>query len=157
MIDPSWIGRVTFYELIFGTCPSYFFLILMWEQLLKTQLEEWKYIMITFLGASFFLINHYFQNAPFYLWLLYGYTVVFLIVYFFIGVNQISGSLLKKTLATLSAIVFTIAFIFFEHIAQWGVKDYGINEFWFMLIAYFGYIAVILWRALLLKNQSPDN
>ena len=152
MIDPRWIGRVTFYELIFGTFLSYFFLILIWEQLLKTKLEEWKYIIITFLGASFFLVNHYFQNAPFYLWLLYGYTVVFLIAYFFIGVNQIPGSLLKKTLATLSAILFTIAFIFFEHIAQWGVKDYGINEFWFMLIAYFGYIALILWRARVLQT-----
>ncbi len=62
MIDPRWIGRVTFYELIFGTFLSYFFLILIWEKLLKTQLEEWKYIIITFLGASFFLVNHYFHS-----------------------------------------------------------------------------------------------
>ncbi len=146
MLDPSWRGRVNFYELIFGTWLSYCFLIFMWERFFKTFLEEWRYVMITFLGASFFLINHYFQNAPFYRGLLIGYTLVFLSAYYLVGVNPMSGSLLKKALATLSGIVFTIAFILFESLARWGVENYGIDEFWFMLISYFGYLGIILWR-----------
>ncbi len=118
----------------------------MWERFFKTFLEEWRYVMLTFLGASFFLINHYFQNAPFYRGLLIGYTLVFLIAYYLVGVNPMSGSLLKKALATLSGIVFTIAFILFESLSRWGVENYGIDEFWFMLISYFGYLGIILWR-----------
>ena len=118
----------------------------MWERFFKTFLEEWRYVMITFLGASFFLINHYFQNAPFSRGLLIGYTLVFLIAYYLVGVNPMSGSLLKKALATLSGIVFTIAFILFESLSRWGVENYGIDEFWFMLISYFGYLGIILWR-----------
>ena len=102
--------------------------------------------MITFLGASFFLVNHYFQNAPFYRGLLIGYTLVFLIAYYLVGVNPMSGSLLKKALATLSGIVLAIAFILLENLARWSVCDYGLDEFWLMLISYFGYLGIILWR-----------
>ncbi|MCP6762081.1 MAG: hypothetical protein NHB32_25785 [Fischerella sp. CENA71] len=155
MIDPKWIGRVNFYELIFGTFLSYIFIVLMWEIVFKTKLEEWRYIFITLIGASFFLVNHYFQNAPFYLWLLYGYSLVFLVAYYIIGVKPMPGSSLKKIFATLSGIVFTIAFILFENIAKFGVEN-GINEFWFMLIAYFGYLAIVVWRAEVLKPKSQQ-
>ncbi|WP_026731408.1 hypothetical protein [Fischerella sp. PCC 9605] len=157
MIDPDWMGRVNFYELVFGTFLSYFFLVLMWEQFFNTKFEEWRYIIITFLGASFFLVNHYFQNAPFYLWLICGYSLVFFILYYIIGVIPMQGSFLKKALATLSSIVFTIAFILFENIARLGVDNYGINEFWFMLIAYFGYLLIILWRGEVFKPRFQQN
>ena len=81
-IDPAWQGAVTFYELVYGTWLTYAFLVLLWERALRAPLPEWKYVLITFLGASFFWVNHYFQQAPFYLWLLNGYTLTFLISLF---------------------------------------------------------------------------
>ena len=66
MIDPAWEGTVQFYELVFGTWLAYGFLVLMWERLIGVPLIEWKYVLITFLGARFFWINHYFQHAPYY-------------------------------------------------------------------------------------------
>ncbi len=154
MIDPMWVGRVNFYELVFGTFLSYVFIVLMWESIFQNKLEEWRYIIITLIGASFFLVNHYFQNAPFYLWLLYGYSLVFLVAYYIIGVMPMVGSLLKKIVATLSGIAFTVAFILFENIAKFGVENYGINEFWFMLIAYLGYLGIVVWRAEVLKPKT---
>ena len=70
MIDSAWEGKVQFYELVFGTWLAYAFLVLMWERALKAKKPEWIYALITFLGASFFWVNHYFQHAPFYPWLL---------------------------------------------------------------------------------------
>jgi hypothetical protein len=144
-IDPAWQGDVTFYELVYGTWLTYIFLVLMWERVLRATLPEWKYVLITFLGASVFWINHYLQNSPVYLWLLNGYSLIFLVVYYYTAVSPQQKSALWKILATLSAIVFTIAFIGFEYVARLGVKA-GINEFWFMAAAYFGFLFLIWWR-----------
>ena len=65
MIDTAWQGTVQFYELVFGTWLAYIFLVLMWERVLKAPLPEWKYVLVTFLGAGAFWVNHYFQHAPF--------------------------------------------------------------------------------------------
>ena len=80
MIDSAWQGNVNFYELVFGTWLSYIFLVQIWERVLKAPLPEWKYALITFLGAGAFWINHYFQHAPFYGPLLNVYTLSFLVV-----------------------------------------------------------------------------
>ncbi len=144
-IDPAWQGEVAFYELVFGTWLTYAFLVLMWERVLSAPLSEWKYILITFLGASFFWVNHYFQHAPLYLWLLNGYSLVFLVIYFWVCVKPQIRGIAWKIGATLSAVVFTIAFIGFENIARYGVNR-GVHEFWFMAAAYFGFLWLIYWR-----------
>jgi hypothetical protein len=147
VIDPAWEGNVQFYELIFGTWLTYGFLVVMWERVLRERLAEWQYVLITFLGASFFWVNHYFQNAPFYPWLLNGYSLVFLIAYFSVCVRGRERSVGWKIGATLSAVVFTIAFIMFEMLSRLLVDSAGLHEFWVMLIAYFGFLGLIGWRA----------
>jgi hypothetical protein len=146
MIDPAWQGKVNFYELVFGTWLTYGFLVLLWTRILRAPLPEWKYVLITFLGASFYWINHYFQYAPFYFFLLNAYTLVFLILYYRACVHGQIRSVAWKIGAVLSAVAFTVAFILFENIARFGVERLGLHEFWLMLIAYFGFIGVILWR-----------
>jgi len=146
MIDPAWEGKVQFYELVFGSWLTYAFLVLIWERVLKAKKPEWVYALITFLGASFFWVNHYFQHAPFYFWLLNGYTLVFIIIYYVTCVRSENRSVAWKIMATLSAIAFTIAFIAFENIARYFVDGHGVSEFWFMLVAYFGFIWLIVWR-----------
>ena len=87
MIDSAWQGDVQFYELVFGTWLIYIFLVLLWERVLGERLQEWCYVMITFLGASFFWVNHYFQHAPFYPYLLNGYALAFVATYWNIAVR----------------------------------------------------------------------
>ncbi len=145
MINDAWQGSVQFWELVFGTWLVYIFLVVMWERLLRERLAEWQYVMITFLGASFYWVNHYFQHAPFYLWLLNGYTLAVWVAYYFIAVRG-RGSLVWTVFATLSLIPFTIAFILFEQSARYLLTQHGVHEFWFMLASYFGFIGLILWR-----------
>lgn len=149
MIDSSWEGKAQFYELVFGIWLAYAFLVVMWERLFKVPLAEYKYVLITFLGSSFFLVNHYFQAASFYIWLLNGYSVIFMFIYFRVMVNPLptrNRTRLWRTCVTLSSIPFTIAFIFFENIAR-SIVSRGYSEFWTMLISYFGFLWLILWRA----------
>ena len=145
MIDPSWQGKVAFYELVFGTWLAYAFLVLVWEKVLKAPLPEWKYVLITFLGASFFWINHYFLLAPFWLWLINGYTLVFLVIYYLLAVRGRGPSWQWRLGAGCTAVVFTVAYIAFENVARLGVSM-GCHEFWFMFTAYFGFLWLILWR-----------
>lgn len=146
MIDPAWQGDVQFYELVFGIWLIYIFLVLLWERLLGEHLQEWCYAMITFLGASFFWVNHYFQRAPFYAFLLNGYALAFLAIYWNLTVRGKSRSPAWKFGATLTAVLFTVAFIAFEQLARLGVKRFGLDEFLFMAISYCGFIGLILWR-----------
>ena len=67
VIDPAWGGKVQFYELLFGTWTVYIFLVLLWEKVLRAPLPEWRYVLMNFMGAGAFWINHYFQKAP--LWM----------------------------------------------------------------------------------------
>lgn len=145
-IDDAWQGTVQFWELVFGTWLVYIFLVLLWEKVLREPLEEWRYVLLTFLGASFFWINHYFQHAPFYLWLLNGYTIVVWVVWYLVAVRG-RGSLLWTVAATLSFVLYTMAFIGFEQSARFIMKRFGTHEFWFMFASYFGFLIVILWRS----------
>jgi hypothetical protein len=154
VIDPAWAGKVEFYELLFGTWIAYAFLVLMWERVLRAPLAEWRYILLNFLGAGAFWINHYFQHAPLWLVMLNIYTALFLLAWWWIGVRGQHRSIGWKIAALLGAIVYTIAFIGFEQLSRIGVQRYGVNEFWFMATTFFGFIAVILWRGPL-KGTGP--
>ncbi|MEO8445769.1 MAG: hypothetical protein ABI567_12250 [Gammaproteobacteria bacterium] len=146
VIDPAWAGKVQFYELLFGTWTVYLFLVLLWERVLRAPLPEWRYVMLNFMGAGAFWINHYFQYSPWGRDLLNLYAVLFLTVWWWLGVRRQPRSLAWKTGALFSGIVYTVAFIGFEQLARAGVERYGVNEFWFMAASFFGFIGVILWR-----------
>ena len=77
MIDKSWEGFRQFYELAFGSWIAYLFLLFVWKKLFKTDHEGWKYALITLVGGSNYIINHYFYYAPFYRPLTHSYTVYF--------------------------------------------------------------------------------
>lgn len=154
IIDDAWQGTVQFYELVFGAWLIYVFLVFLWERVLRQPLEEWRYVMIVFLGASFFWVNHYFQHAPFYLWLLNGYTLLVWITYWNLAVRRQQASLVWQILATLSFVLFTVAFIGFEQIGRFLVIRRGVQEFWIMLAAYFGFIGLIFWRKRALQRGA---
>jgi hypothetical protein len=103
MIDTAWQGTVEFYELVFGAWLAYIFLVLMWERVLKAPLPEWKYALITFLGAGAFWVNHYFQHAPLYQELLNSYSVAFLVVYYSVCVRPQRRAAGWTVAATLTA------------------------------------------------------
>ncbi|MBM4195910.1 MAG: hypothetical protein FJ197_02245 [Gammaproteobacteria bacterium] len=152
-IDDAWQGAVQFWELIFGTWLVYGFLVLLWEKALREPLEEWRYVLLVFLGASFFWINHYLQRAPFYFWVLNGYTAVVWVAWYWIAVRG-RGSLLWTILASLSFVLFTLAYIGFEQIARYLVKNLGFHEFHTMLISYVGFAALIWWRARASRREA---
>ena len=146
-LEPEWAGKVQFYELVFGTWTVYAFLVWFWQSVLKEPLQEWRYAMITFLGASAFWINHYFLKAPAWLVMINVYTVFFVFFYWLLAIRgRPQRSFGWKLLAFASSVLFTVVFIGFEQLARLGVERYGVNEFWFMAASWFGFIAVILWR-----------
>jgi hypothetical protein len=146
VIDPAWAGKVQFYELLFGTWTVYIVLVLIWQSALRSPLPEWKYVLLNFMGAGAFWINHYFQKAPLWFAMLNAYTAIFLLVWWWVGIRGQARSALWKAAALVGAIVYTVAFIGLEQLARLGVERYGVNEFWFMAASFFGFIAVILWR-----------
>jgi hypothetical protein len=154
VIDPAWAGKVQFYELLFGTWTVYIFLVLMWERLLRAPLPEWRYVLLNFFGAGAFWINHYFQGAPLWMTMLNIYTLVFLLVWWVVGVRGQRRSTGWKVGAMFGAIVYTVAFIGFENVSRFGVEKYGVNEFWFMAASFFGFVGVILWRGQ--KGTGPQ-
>lgn len=145
-IDPAWAGQVEFYELLFGTWTVYIFLVLMWEHGLGVKLDEWRYALITFLGAGAFWVNHYFQYAPFWLILINLYTVGFIAAYWWLGVRGQQRSVGWKIVAFASSIVFTVAFILFEQLSRYGVTSWGMHEFCWMALTYLGFAGLIIWR-----------
>jgi len=53
-IDPAWAGKVEFYELVYGSWLTYIFTVFLFTKILRQPLEEWRYVMLTFLGAFAF-------------------------------------------------------------------------------------------------------
>lgn len=146
-INPEWGGQVAFYELLYGTWLSYVLLVVMFERILKAPLAEWRYILINFVGAGAFWVNHYFQYADFWVILINVYTLWFLIIWWLCGIKPAGvRSAGWKTGAMLLAVVYTVAFIGFEQGARAVVERWSVNEFWFMLTSYIGFVAIILWR-----------
>ena len=147
-LESSWQGKVEFYELIFGTWLVYAFLVSLWERVLREPLAEWRYAMLTFLGAGAFWVNHYWLRAPSPVWLILInlYTVFFLTSWWWLTVRGKSRSMLWKLGAMASAIVFTVVFILFEQLARHGVEQWGMHEFCWMTISFFGFVWLIAWR-----------
>lgn len=153
VIDPAWAGKVQFYELLFGTWTVYILLVLMWERLLRAPLPEWQYVLLNFLGAGAFWINHYFQYAPLWSVMINLYTLVFLVLWWWIGIRGRGRSVGWRLLALSGAAIYTVAFILLENVSRAGVERFGVHEFWFMAASYFGFIGVILWRG---RARHPD-
>jgi hypothetical protein len=147
MIDPAWEGKVQFYELVFGIWLTYIFLVLFWEKALKTPLDEWRYVLINFIGAGAFWVNHYFQKADFWMLLLNLYTLWFFVAWYLIAVRPHKRSVGWQAAVTLGGgLLYTVTFICFENISRFGVDQLELPEFLFMFISYFGFTGVILWR-----------
>ena len=149
MIDKSWEGDVQFYELAFGTWIAYLFLVFIWKKLFKVDHDGWRYALITLVGGSFYIINHYFLRAPFYSWLINFYTIVFLILYYYILVKTLEFSFIKKSAAFLTSILFTIVYILAENLARFLaqgrlIPGVHIPEFLFLVISFFACIVIIL-------------
>ena len=149
MIDASWEGKVQFYELAFGTWIAYLFLVFMWRRFFKIQHDGWRYALITLIGGSFYIINHYFQLAPFYNVLINSYTIVFSVVYYIVLVKPLDCSLIKKVLGFLSSVLFTIVYMAAESLARLLkegrlIPGVHIPEFLFLLISFIACIFIIL-------------
>jgi len=149
MIDKNWEGYRQFYELAFGTWIAYFFLAFIWKRIFNVAHERWKYALITLVGGSFYIINHYFFYAPFYRPLIYSYTIVFFILYYCILVKPLTFSFIKKTMAILSSGIFTIVYIMAEDLARFLaqgrlIPGVHVPEFIFLVISFFVFIAIIL-------------
>jgi hypothetical protein len=145
-VNPAWAGEVQFYELLFGTWTVYVFLVLVWQKLLRAPLEEWRYVMITFLGATAYWVNHYFQHAPFWLPLINIYALEFFVCYWLLGIAGRARSLIWKISALLTGVAFTVVFILFEQLARYGQRHWGMHEFCWMCISALGFLWLIWWR-----------
>ena len=155
MIDPAWEGKVQFYELIFGTWLAYIFLIFTFEKVLRQPLQEWRYVLLNFIGAGAFWVNHYFQGSPFYMTLLNVYTALFLAIWYITAVRGHGRRAFWQFGATLMAVVYTVAFIGFENISRIGVDQLGHSEFWYMLVSYIGFVIIIVWRGRV-ATKAPE-
>ena len=120
-LEPGWAGKVEFYELVFGAWTSYAFLVWFWQSVLKQPLQEWRYAMLTFLGAGAFWVNHYFLKAPAWLTLINLYTVFFVFSWWWVAVRgRRSRGFGWKLLAMSGSVLYTVAFIAFEQLARRG-------------------------------------
>jgi len=149
MIDKSWEGYRQFYELAFGTWIAYLFLLFIWKKLFKADHEGWKYALITLAAGSFYIINHYFFHAPFYYPLIFSYAIVYYIFYYYILVKPLKSSFIKKTLAFLSSVLFTIVYIMAENVARFLaqgrlISGVHVPEFIFVVISYIAFVIIIL-------------
>jgi len=148
-MDKSWEGYRQFYELAFGSWIAYLFLLYIWKRLLKADHEGWKYALVTLVGGSFYIINHYFFVAPFYRPLIFSYAVVFMIFYYSVLVKPLDFPVMKKIAAFLSAVIFTIVYIMAENVARYlaqGRLITGVHvpEFIFLVISFLAFVLIIL-------------
>jgi hypothetical protein len=149
MIDKSWEGKVQFYELAFGTWIAYLFLVFIWKRLFKVDHDGWRYALVTLVGGSFYIINHYFLRAPFYSLLINTYTIIFFILYYYILVKPLEFPFIKKSAAFLSSVLFTIVYILAENLARFLaqgrlIPGVPVPESLFLVISFLACIAIIL-------------
>jgi len=149
MYDEEWKGFRAFYELAFATPVAYLFLLFIWKKLFHADHAGWKYALITLVGGSFFILNHYFFHAPFYSLLARSYAVIFLIVYYILLIRPHAFSVPKQIAAVISAVVFTLVYIGVEEIARALADGRMLNglmipEFIFVLIAFLSFVVIIL-------------
>lgn len=151
MYNESWKGLVDFYELAFGSWIGYAFLVWMWKKLFKYDYEGWRNSLVLLIGGSFYIINHYFLKAPFYKPLILTYTILFMVIWYFLFVHSFPFSIGRKILAFLAHFLFTIVYVLAENIARWGhwgklIPGLEIPEFIFMIISFLGTIGIILYH-----------
>ena len=149
MYDEAWQGFRAFYELAFGTPVAYLFLLFVWKKLFNADHAGWKYALITLVGGSFFILNHYFFHAPFYSLLARSYAVIFLILYYLLLIKPLGLSFIMQFLAVVSAVVFTGVYIGAEEVARALADGRMLNglmipEFVFVLIAFLAFVVIIL-------------
>ena len=149
MYDEGWKGFRAFYELAFGSPIAYLFLLFVWKKLFKADHAGWKYALITLVGGSFFILNHYFFHAPFYSLLARSYAVVFLILYYILLIRPLSFSILRQIVAVISAVIFTGVYIGAEEVARAMADGRLLNgtkvpEFIFVLTAFLAFVIIIL-------------
>jgi hypothetical protein len=154
--DPAWLGRVTFYELLFGAWLAYITLVLLWERVLRAPKPEWQYVFMLVVVAGAFLINHYFEHAPLWIWLINGYAIVIYAVWYLLLVHTESRSVAWQVLALLAGLAFTVAFSLFEFAARFAVER-GVHEFWFVLAALLGFSGVAVWRGRSTRRATRRN
>lgn len=143
--DPSWAGRVTFVELLFGAPWAYAFLVVLWERVLRAPRPEWKYLLLQVIVSGTFLINHYFQFAPGWLWAVNAYALLIYGVWYVLLVHGEPRGWPWKLGALAGGVAYTVVFSQFEMLARNGIAR-GIHEFWFLLAAFLGLLALVLWR-----------
>jgi hypothetical protein len=149
MYDESWEGFRAFYELAFGTPVAYLFLLFVWKKLFRATHPGWKYALITLVGGSFFILNHYFFHAPFYSLLARSYAVIFLVLYYVLLIKPLEFSIARQFAGVISAVFFTGIYIAAEEVARALADGRMLNglmipEFVFVLIAFLSFVAIIL-------------
>lgn len=149
MYDESWEGFRAFYELAFGTPIAYLFLLLVWKKGFRADHPGWKYALITLVGGSFFILNHYFFHAPFYSLLARSYAVIFLVLYYFLLIRPAGLSLSMQFGAVLTAVVFTGVYIGAEEVARALADGRMLNglvipEYIFVVAAFLAFVVIIL-------------
>ena len=143
--DLTWQGPIAFHELLFGCWLIYITLVLVWERLLKEKLPEWKYMLLVISGASFFVINHYYFFSPFYVWLINSYSLVYYLLWYWIGLRQPKRSSAWKVMGMLYALASTVVFVGYEMLARFIVNK-GVHESWVLVVAFAGLIATTYFR-----------
>jgi hypothetical protein len=152
--DHVWQGPIAFHEMLFGSWIAYVTLVLIWEKLLKTNLPEWKYILLLVSGASFFVINHYYNFAPFYAWLIGSYSVAYYLLWYWLGLRNDAKSLAWKILGIAYALIFTVLFVGYELSARFIVAN-GVHESWVLAAAFAGVMVVTYKRGRILNDRAP--
>lgn len=143
--DLTWQGPIAFHELLFGCWLIYITLVLVWERLLKEKLPEWKYMLLVISGASFFVINHYYFFSPFYVWLINSYSLVYYLLWYWIGLRQPKRSSAWKVMGMVYALASTVVFVGYEMLARFIVNK-GVHESWLLVVAFAGLIATTYFR-----------
>ena len=143
--DPAWGGPIAFHEMLFGTWIAYIVLVTLWQRVLKSPLPEWKYLLLACVASSFYVVNHYLNYAPFYYWLINSFTLLFAVLWYWIGIRPAGRSLRWQFGALGLAVAYTVIYISFEMLAR-QLVTIGIPEFWIMVVSYAGLVGIILWR-----------
>ena len=83
------------------------------------------------------------------------YTVFFLTAWWTIAIKGRPRSGRWKLGAMVGAVVYTVVFILFEQLARYGVENWGMHEFCWMTLSFFGFWWLIVWRSRSTVRPKP--